>query len=124
MKTIKFYKNPDHRWYADIPEYKGDKADLEMVAGADRMCEIYAQGENEITLTLSTTPIEGLCDILKIIKLGAPEELENIYGEDILNHGAVYKVSTIKSINFDFEIWLCPVTVFVFGEYPEKIYIC
>lgn len=24
---------------------------------------------------------------------------------------------------FDFSVWLCPVTVFVFGHYPEKLYI-
>jgi hypothetical protein len=43
MRTIRFYKEPDSTWFADIPEWEGEKWELEMVMGADMMLEILAQ---------------------------------------------------------------------------------
>jgi len=34
-RKLKFYKEADERWYVELPEWEGSKADLEMVAGAD-----------------------------------------------------------------------------------------
>jgi hypothetical protein len=45
MESFRFYKDPDGRWYVDLPEYQGSKQDLEMVSGADAFLEILAQGE-------------------------------------------------------------------------------
>ena len=53
MRTIRFYKEPDSKWFADIPEWEGEKWELEMVMGADMMLDILSQGEGEINLTLS-----------------------------------------------------------------------
>ena len=36
-RAIRFYKNAKHEWYADIPEWGGDIADLQMVEGADEL---------------------------------------------------------------------------------------
>jgi hypothetical protein len=36
--------------------------------------------------------------------------------------GAWYKLHSDDQL-FNFEVWLCPVTLFVFGHYPEKLYI-
>ncbi|MDQ0968158.1 hypothetical protein QFZ20_003561 [Flavobacterium sp. W4I14] len=36
-RAIRFYKNERHEWYADIPEWGGDIADLQMVEGADEL---------------------------------------------------------------------------------------
>jgi hypothetical protein len=119
METITFAQEEDGRWYAEIPTYPGPKADLEMVEGADKMLEIYAQGEQRITLTLSNCPFRGLKDEITFVR---PHELEDpaLDGQPF---GVYYKVSTIRQIPFDFEIWLCPVTTFVFGDYPDKIFI-
>ena len=40
MKNLKFKKEEDNKWYIDLTEWTGDKADLEMVAGADILLDI------------------------------------------------------------------------------------
>lgn len=52
-RKLKFYKEADERWYVELPEWKGSKADLEMVAGADTMLNYMSEGEDHINLYLS-----------------------------------------------------------------------
>jgi len=105
MKNYKFTKEKD-RWYINLPEWEGNKEDLEMVSGADTMLDILAQGEEEINVTISTEPFYGY-----FISLYFQEEA---YG------GANYDlISEMHS----FPVWLCCVTKFVFGKFPEIIYI-
>lgn len=112
---IKFYREADMRWYADLPEYLeagGTKEDCEMVGGADDWLDIIAQGEWEVTLELSWKSFPE-AEVLKLhhTDRGFPEL------------GATYRVGTYKGIDYSSKtLWLCPVTIFVFGEYPEKIY--
>lgn len=40
MKYLKFEKDTSNRWYLILPEWKGDKSDLEMVCGADAMLDV------------------------------------------------------------------------------------
>ena len=35
--------------------------------------------------------------------------------------GATYKVSNLEG--FTKEVWICPVTLFVLGKYPKRIYV-
>lgn len=102
MKTLTFYKEWNGRWYADIKAYPGPKADLEMVCGADTMLDILSQGEEKVTLSLSTTEISGW-DKLELLTLGNPEGPE-------LGTGAWYKMKSFKGISYDLEMWLCGVT--------------
>lgn len=115
MENYRFYKEQDVRWYVDLPDWTGSKEDLEMVAGADTMLEIVAQGENEVSLTLSLTAVEGY-DTLEFLNYG------NIHGPE-LGEGAWYLMKSCKGIVYDLELWLCDVTKFVFGEFPEIIYV-
>lgn len=109
MKTIRFYKEIDNRWYADIPEWTGEKWELEMVQGADTMLEIYAQGQNEVNLIVSKEYFENS---------------EDLVFEAMEDGGAWYSINTLNSIPYpNFEIWLCHVTLFVFDEFPKIIYI-
>lgn len=113
MRNFKFYKE-NNQWYVDLPEWKGEQAELEMVAGADSMLDIISQGEHETYVTLSVTPFEN-ADVL---------ELQSICSEQAWQlSGAFYKVSRLKGVSYDLSIWLCDVTTFVFGEFPKKIYI-
>ena len=41
-RKFKFYKEEDNRWFVDLPEWEGDKEDLEMVMGADILLEILS----------------------------------------------------------------------------------
>ena len=57
IRQFKFYKEETGRWYVDLPEWEGEKDELEMVAGADIFLEILAQDEPEVYVTLSDTII-------------------------------------------------------------------
>ncbi len=110
MKTYKFYKELSGRWYVDLPEWTGEKADLEMVAGADTMLNIMAEDQDKVNLIISLEPFEG------------SDELRLLY-EDTLVGGGHYAMESYKGIEFKLKIWLCEVTRFVFQKMPEKIYI-
>lgn len=106
MKDFKFVKE-EGRWFVELDNWQGDRDDLEMVLGADTMLDILAQGEGEIDVTLSEEKVPCKMRLTKKT-------------EDEL--GAWYKLHSDDQL-FNFEVWLCPVTIFVFGYYPEKLYI-
>lgn len=117
---IRFYKDPDTRWYADLPDYMkcgGKKEDCEMVAGADRWLNVLSRGESEITLDISK---EGGEHVLRLAHLGFEASKEDFmeYG------GATYRPgSPIDDVDYSHTtLWLCSVTLFVMGEYPMAIY--
>lgn len=56
-KYLTFVKDLDGRWFVELPDYQGDRCDLEMVMGADNMLESLAQGDTEIRLRVSDIPI-------------------------------------------------------------------
>ncbi|MFN4885339.1 MAG: DUF6717 family protein, partial [Bacteroidota bacterium] len=41
------------RWYIDLPEWSGPRANLEMVAGADTMLDVFAQDHERINVTFT-----------------------------------------------------------------------
>jgi hypothetical protein len=110
MRTLTFNKESDNRWYVDLPEWEGPKADLEMVSGADTMLDIISQGDGTTTLYMDTEYHDGF-EILHFDKLATE-----------LGNGAYYTMEKYQGIEFDLEMWLCDVTKFVFDEFPTKIY--
>ena len=106
MNTFRFYKETDLRWYVDLPEWEGSKDDLEMVSGADTMLDILSQGELEINVTFSEKPFDNYKFLLTF--------------NGKFEGGANYH---LQNELFDFNVWLCYVTKFVFGYLPKKIYI-
>lgn len=104
MKSFKFVKDIDTRWYIDLPDWDGLRSELEMVCGADTMLDILAQGEDVVNLTLSLEPFDHTFE-LHFIKY------ESGGGTYLLTHP-----------NHSFEVWLCHVTEFVFGHLPTVIY--
>lgn len=109
----------NNKWYIDLPEWTGDHEDLEMVAGADKLCEQLSKNGKTVTVDINTS------DTYQI----NPEEINlNKRSED---YGATYEVQDntwFMHPNFDptvdvEQIWICPVTKFVFGEYPKYIRI-
>ncbi len=114
MRTFKFYKTEVGRWYVDLPEWEGSVDELEMVAGADLFLEILSDGEQTVNVVLSTVPFEG-ADILEFQTLGNLESWE-------LGEGAWYKMVSYVGIDYELKLWLCDVTKFVFGGFPNKIY--
>lgn len=104
---LEFYKEGKD-WFVDLPEYEGSKADLQMVDGADRMLDELAfnpKGNKSTKVSLKVSTItEGDFNLQLLEKLDE-------------GCGAYY-----KSDKVNYKIWLCDVTKFVFGEFPENIY--
>jgi len=135
VKTYDFYRENDvtqlngipilglfgakkDRWYIDLPEWKGPKANLEMVAGADTVLDILSDGKNRITISFTDDK-----ENLQYMKYRSDIKLRHI--ED-----GIYKVNPDQAFflkapetNFPNEIWLCDVTTFIFGKYPDEIYL-
>lgn len=109
MRTLRFYRD-EEGWFVDLPEWTGEKKELQMVSGADIFLDILSQSENEVYLKVSTEMFPG-CETLNFIE----------YGEF---SGAWYKLLSYKGMNYELEMWLCDVTKnpIVFGNFPRKIY--
>jgi hypothetical protein len=100
-----FHKEPHGTWYIDLPDYPGPKGDLAMVAGADDMLDYLAKGKKSVVVEMSEQPFTGAL-VLEQTKVGEPG-------------GGVY----YKPVNHAIQsVWLCDVTLFALGKFPEKIY--
>jgi len=112
--SIYSFVKEDRRWYIDLPAYLaqgGNKADLQMVEGADVLLNFMAHGKKIVTLQLDREPFEG-ADVLELVELcNAPKG------------GGYYQMHTFRKQAIEKRIWLCDVTLFVFGDMPERIYI-
>lgn len=112
---LKFVKEGDS-WFYDFKNWGFDHSDLEMVSGADKLCELYSKGTREVIVEIIAS---------KKKKPGLLEEYDEWEGEDLggfdyrdrLIWGRTYKNG--KGEKF----WICPVTLFVLGRYPNYIYI-
>lgn len=98
---INFVKLTD-KWFADIVNWVGSVMDLEMVNGADTFLDKISEGKRYISLNVSDNPIEN----------GYRFECVNCDSD-----GADYFCEETGDT-----IWLCPVTVTVFSEFPQNIW--
>lgn len=106
MDYFKFNKEADGRWYVDLPNWSGPKEDLEMVSGADTMLDILAQGDGSVELAISRSAFDGF-------------RFELAFSHEE-GGGAWYSLS---SDHHNFDVWLCHVTLFVYGGFPVKLFI-
>lgn len=104
MRNFKF-ELEENKWYVVLPEWTGEKEELEMVSGADTMLDLVAQGEKVVYLSISETPIEGQKFILH-------------YKEEQAG-GGLY---LLTSEQHEFEVWLCHVVKFVYKHLPKVLY--
>jgi hypothetical protein len=126
-KTLSFYKE-NGIWFADLPQFLdaglGTKANLMMVDGADTFLDHVSNNQNRATLKISTSQFQDSDTVLHKIGLGLNQELLNLIGHAKVNYGAYYKVDQFKGTLINHQLWLCPVTEYVFeGYYPQTIYI-
>jgi hypothetical protein len=112
-RRIKFEKVL-HEWYAVIPEWEGERAELQMVAGADTWLDLICEGAWDVWMTISDAPFAG-AEELHLIELGKLEGPE-------IGTGAWYIAKTYLGLEFNLKMWLCDVTKFVFGDFPKTIY--
>ena len=104
---LTFVQDPDGRWYIDIP-WDGNRSNLEMVAGSDRLLSHIAKGDNKVTLQVILDYIDDDNGYIILDRF-----------RKSLAGGASYTVSNAR---FKEPIWICPVTLCVLGRYPKTIY--
>lgn len=102
---LEFEKDLDSRWYIVLPEYQGNRSDLEMVQGADKLCDKLSNGKNTLKVKVWRKEHKNATHVLKRMVV--------VYGSF---YHAVDTVNDSQSV-----IWLCPVTKFVFGKYPKVL---
>ena len=135
LRTYDFYKDKDvtqlqgipflenfgpkkDRWYIDLPEWPGAKANLELVAGADELFEALSQGRERISVSF--------CDKLDDMF----EKTGSTPPHIVLKHKGngdyavdVCSPAYFRESDFPKQVWLCSVTEFIFGAYPEHLFI-
>ena len=109
--NLKFNKESNGCWYIDLPCWPFAHHNLMMVAGADLLCEYVSEvhrspGHCEVRVTVKDNRLDGRAPD---ICLRRTEK----------GYGATYKIIGAPVE----QCWLCPVTLFVLGRYPNKINI-
>ncbi|MFM8951166.1 MAG: DUF6717 family protein [Bacteroidota bacterium] len=96
------------KWYIELPEYEGSREDLRMVAGADTWLDLLSKNGNRVSLKIS-------------VEEALQNRIEKQFEVPVFG-GAYYIARKLGNRNARHRMWLCPVTKFVFGEYPGTIY--
>lgn len=108
---LKFNHEEDGLWYIDYPNWPFDHHNLLMVEGADDLCA-YLSDDNKYTK-------------VSVIPSSKEEKHEGYFKlsqvSSGLTSGSTYEVQGLEG--FTQNIWICPVTLFVLGEYPKYIYV-
>lgn len=109
---LAFVKEDDDVWYIDLPNWEGAHANLAMVAGSDLLLDYLDKGNNrvEVEVVKSDMSLDNMVDCFRCEQIDMS-----------LLGGSTYNVFGVEG--FDRTIWICPVTLFVLGEYPKYIYI-
>jgi hypothetical protein len=126
-KTLSFYKESGI-WYADLPAFLeaglGTKTNLMMVDGSDTFLDYISNNSGKVTIKLSNHQFKGADAVLNKIRIGMNKSLLDTIGHALVYYGAYYHVDSYKGRTLNQQLWLCPVTEYVFeGGYPDMIYI-
>jgi hypothetical protein len=119
MRRFKFVREDTGKWYVVLPEWTGERWELEMVCGADTMLDVMAQGEDAVYLTLSLTSFNCSEDDEPYVD---PSMLTKVKDTPDIG-GALYLLPSYGGIEYNMEVWLCHVTEWLFGIMPEVIYL-
>ncbi len=96
------------KWYIELPEYDGSREDLRMVAGADTWLDRLSDDSNRVTMKISVSEV-------------LENKIDKLFEVPVFG-GAYYIARKLNGRQVRHRMWLCPVTQFVFGEYPGAIY--
>jgi hypothetical protein len=114
MQIHRFVKEPGG-WYIDLPQFLeqglGTKSDLAMVAGADTLLDLLAEGADTVVVAMADQSFEG-ADKLELLSLCDPQ-----------TGGGNYLLRYFEGRSINQGMWLCAVTQYVFGVMPPVIYI-
>jgi hypothetical protein len=108
-----FVKEEDG-WYlttTDQPDAAVHSALSLLSDGVHRLLDFVARGRKMVTLTMDTKPFEG-ADLLELTELGSPAE-----------GGGYYRLFSRFGKLISQALWLCDISLLIFGDIPERIYI-
>jgi hypothetical protein len=120
---LKFNKEADGDWYIEFPGYPFSHHNLMMVAGADLLCAYVAEKEGHpnravVDVTVNDHLLDGRAPDIVM------ERIEKGYGATYQNRLPSGLAPLYSSNGHDVEIdraWLCPVTLLVLFQYPQRI---
>jgi len=127
--TKRFYKDKG-LWYIDLPEFleagAGTPSDLLMVDGSDRMLDMLSGNTGEVTVRFSNRPSDAHDSdaFMHIAESGMNRQVLDAVGHAPIGYGRYYNsVATLGGIRHVLRTWLCPVAEWIFGYYPETIWV-
>lgn len=82
-----------------------------MVSGADELCHFLSDDDKFTYVNVIPTNKEE----------EHPSYAKLVQKQHSLTGGSTYEVTELEGFNRD--IWLCPVTLFVLGQYPKYLYV-
>ena len=112
------------KWYYDFKHWGFEHTYLEMTNGTDKLCELYANGKNELTVNVicSEKPISHPTTIYdEFIVEPLPKKIKS--HKDKLTWGRNYICVDPNDEDKITRMWICPFMLFVLGRYPKCIYI-
>ena len=112
--TLSFTKESDGCWYIDYPNWPFDHHNLMMVANADTLCKILSYDGMHTKIMVN---VNDSSDKMSDGWFRLNKQDSSITG------GAHYQVELDEAQSFGGIIWLCPVTLFVLGQYPDCMWI-
>ena len=108
---LQFNHEDDGLWYIDFPSWKFEHHNLLMVDDADGLCDFLSDDNKSTKVSVIPSKERKVID--------GYFELERLSSG--LTKGSTYKVNHLDG--FEKNIWICPVILFVLGEYPKFIYV-
>ena len=115
---ISFTKEDDGYWYVDFPDWPFSHHNLMMVDGSDDLCEMFSYDGKHTEIEVYIDPKPAQLREFDGTYFNATRIRHSLLG------GASYSPhfkGAKKLPNGTF--WICPVTLFVLGEYPEFFWI-
>jgi len=117
MRTNKFYKK-EGSWFVDLKFWPFSKYYLAMVCGADKLLDKLSEGKDEVLIQYSKN---GFFDYDGILQ-------RDYIIDDNYMFGAIYDLKYMDIDDYSCDgnkknnIFLCPVTLFIFFIYPKEIF--
>ena len=114
---FKFVRESDNKWYYHFSQWPFAHHNLMMVAGADKLCSFLSENGKEVDVAAR---INADCSYYKDSRVTLHKTKSSLTG------GAFYDVilpNNPTGKKYQYELWLCPVTLFVLGKYPRHIII-
>lgn len=103
------------RWYYHFPLWGFSHDNLEMVSGAELMCERYSDdGKTAIVDIIASRKDLGDIPLYDHFKA-----IDDLRGKPLIDR--IILGRNYRGDKGDF--WICPVTLFVLGRYPKHLYI-